>query len=68
MSAQGSRFLSSSANAKDSDKKLRLSITDIIFLLIVVQNLLPQSMNWQSGVLINDFSRHAFPVSSLGHW
>lgn len=30
-------------------------MTDFIFLLIAVQNLLPQSMNWQSDVLINDF-------------
>lgn len=39
-------------------------MTDFIFLLIAVQNSLPRSMNWQSGVLINDFSRHAFTVSS----
>lgn len=30
-------------------------MTDFIFLLMIVQNLLPQSMNWQSDVLINDF-------------
>lgn len=55
-------------HAKDSDKKLRLSTTDFRFLFIVVQDLLPQSMNWQSGVLIDDFpDMHLqFPLWVIG--
>lgn len=42
-------------SSSTTPKTLRLSVTGFIFLLIAVQILLPQSMNWRSGVLINDF-------------
>lgn len=55
MSAQGSRFLSSSTMPKTQIKRFVYQWQISYFFLIAVQNLLPRSANRQSGVLMNDF-------------